>query len=123
MKQVEKIWSELSANKVELNVVNDLKKYPKGYNKYSTEGEGLVKKAIRINSELKDLKKALYKWAEVGNSISADIVRDLNTFEEKVKDLGIKPDSQTEYSNAVKVISDYKKSVARYEEAARNISI
>jgi len=132
MKQVEKIWSEMAAKqntelskaqKLNLSIVDDLKKYSKGYNKYSNEGDALVKKATKMASELKDLKKALDKWAEVGNSISADIVKDLGRFEKVAKEMGFNPEIQNDYSNAFDTIADYKKSVAKYEEAARNINI
>jgi hypothetical protein len=109
--------------KVELGLVDDLRKYPKGYNKYSNEGDALVKKAAKMTSELKELKKALDKWAEVGNSISADIVRDLGRFEKTAKEMGFNPEIQIDYSNAFDAMSDYKKSVANYEEAARNINL
>jgi len=118
-----KLAEEQTTEKVELGIVDDLRKYPKGYNKYSNEGDALVKKANKMTAELKELKKALDKWAEVGNSISSDIVRDLGRFEKTAKDMGFNPEIQIDYSNAFDAMSDYKKSVAKYEEAVRNISI
>ena len=112
---------ELSSEKVELGVVDNLKAYPKGYSKYSNEGDGLMQKAERLKSELSDIKQALYKWSEVGDSIADDIIRDLKMFEKEAKELGFNAEIQIDYSNASDVFKEYAKLAQKYEKEAKSI--
>jgi hypothetical protein len=137
MKQVEKIWAELSAKaqevetpqevelseeqKVELGLGDNLAKYAKGVSKYTNEGDGLMKRAERLMSELKETKSALYKWAEVGNSIADDIARDSVQFEKAAKDLGVDPNSNSDFKSADNAFNVYAKSAQKYERYAKEI--
>jgi hypothetical protein len=135
MKKVESIWAELSAKaqevsqevelseeqKVELGLGDNLAKYAKGVSKYTNEGDGLIKRAERLMSELKETKSALYKWAEVGNSIADDIARDSSQFEKAAKDLGVDPNSNPDYNSADKAFNEYAKSAQRYERTAKDL--
>ena len=56
---IQKVYSklpktELSVQKVELGITDDLRKYPKGFSKYESEGNGLVSKANKVKEELKE---------------------------------------------------------------------
>ena len=77
----------LKNQEIELAVVDNLRAYAKGYSKYENEGKGLISKAERLKAELKELKSALYKWAEVGDSIADDIIKDQKQFEKMAKEL------------------------------------
>lgn len=135
MKKVESIWAELSAKaqevakevelseeqKVELGLGDNLAKYAKGVSKYTNEGDGLIKRAERLMSELKETKSALYKWAEVGNSIADDIARDSSQFEKAAKDLGVDPNSNSDFRSANDSFNEYAKSAQRYERTAKDL--
>ncbi len=135
MKQVEKLWAELSAKaqeasqevelseeqKVELGLGDNLAKYSKGVSKYTNEGDGLIKRAERLMSELKETKSALYKWAEVGNSIADDIARDSSQFEKAAKDLGVDPNSNSDFRSANDSFNEYAKAAQRYERTAKDL--
>ena len=134
MKSVQKIWAELSAKaqevskeventqevelteeqKVELGLGDNLAKYAKGVSKYTNEGDGLIKRAERLMSELKETKSALYKWAEVGDSIADDAASDLVKFEKAAKELGIDPNSNSDYKAASAAFQEYNKLSKEY---------
>ena len=112
---------ELSAQKVELGLTDDLRKYPKGFSKYESEGNGLVSKANKVKEELKEIQKAIFKWAKVGESIGDDIKNDLKRFEKAAKELGFMPDIQIDYSNAVDVYDKFEKLSQKLEKSATDI--
>ena len=115
------LFSEQKSKKVELGISDDLRKYPKGFPKYESEGNGLISKANRIKEELKEIQKAIFKWAKVGESIGDDIKNDLKRFEKIAKDLGFMPDIQIDYSNAVDVYDKYEKLSQKLEKNAKDI--
>tara|TARA_B110000037_G_C16744425_1_gene352610 strand:+ start:144 stop:524 length:381 start_codon:yes stop_codon:yes gene_type:complete len=112
---------ELSVQKVDLGLVDNLRSYAKGISKYKGEGEGLLKKANRIKQELSEIQKALFKWSEVGDSIADDIIRDLKMFEKEAKELGFNAEIQIDYSNASDVFKEYAKLAQKYEKEAKSI--
>ena len=123
---IQKVYSklpkqELSAHKVELGLTDDLRKYPKGFSKYESEGNGLVSKANKVKEELKEIQKAIFKWAKVGESIGDDIKNDLKRFEKAAKELGFMPDIQIDYSNAVDVYDKFEKLSQKLEKSATDI--
>jgi|TARA_R110000764_G_scaffold236234_1_gene331253 hypothetical protein len=123
---IQKVYSklpkqELSAQKVELGLTDDLRKYPKGFSKYESEGNGLVSKANKVKEELKEIQKAIFKWAKVGESIGDDIKNDLKRFEKAAKELGFMPDIQIDYSNAVDVYDKFEKLSQKLEKSATDI--
>ena len=123
---IQKVYSklpktELSVQKVELGITDDLRKYPKGFLKYESEGNGLVSKANKVKEELKEIQKAIFKWAKVGESIGDDIKNDLKRFEKAAKELGFMPDIQIDYSNAVDVYDKFEKLSQKLEKSATDI--
>jgi len=123
---IQKVYSklpkqELSVQKVELGITDDLRKYPKGFSKYESEGNGLVSKANKVKEELKEIQKAIFKWAKVGESIGDDIKNDLKRFEKAAKELGFMPDIQIDYSNAVDVYDKFEKLSQKLEKSATDI--
>jgi hypothetical protein len=86
---IQSVLRKLSATpmKVELALTDNLAAYAKGVSKYKSEGDGLIKRAERLMSELKETKSALYKWAEVGSSIADDAASDLVKSEKAAKEL------------------------------------
>ena len=112
---------ELESQKVELDLVGNLRSYPKGLSKYKGEGDGLIKKANRLKQELSEIQKALFKWAEVGDSIADDIIRDLKKFEKTAKELGFNAEIQIDYSNANDVFTEYAKLAQKYEKEAKKL--
>jgi len=112
---------ELATQKVDLGLVDNLRSYPKGLSKYKGEGEGLIKKANRVKEELIEIQKALFKWAEVGDSIADDIIKDLKRFEKEAKELGFNAEIQIDYSNANDVFTEYAKLAQKYEKEAKNL--
>jgi len=110
-----------SKERVDLNLTDDLRKYPKGFTKYESEGKGLVSKANRVKEELKEIQKAIFKWAKVGESIGDDIKNDLKRFEKVAKELGFTPDVQIDYSNAVDVYDKYERLSQKLEKDAKDI--
>ena len=104
-----------------MGLTDDLRKYPKGFSKYESEGNGLVSKANKVKEELKEIQKAIFKWAKVGESIGDDIKNDLKRFEKAAKELGFMPDIQIDYSNAVDVYDKFEKLSQKLEKSATDI--
>jgi seryl-tRNA synthetase len=121
LKRINEYLAKQEPKKVELGLVDDLRKYPRGYTKYESEGDGLVKKANRVKQELKEIQKAIFKWAKVGESIGDDIKNDLKQFEKVAKDLGFMPDIQIDYSNAVDVYDKYERLSQKLEKEAKDL--
>ena len=112
---------ELSAHKIELGIVDDLKKYTKGFDKYKNEGDGLVKRSERLLTELKETQAAIFKWSDVGGSITNDIVGDLNKFETAAKEIGVDPNSVKEYAQAEKIYEQYRETEKEYQKIAKGL--
>ena len=71
--KTKEILQKFSTQKVNLNITNELRKYPKGLLKYKSEGDSLLKLKEKLTQELKQLKKALNKWSNLGESIIQEI--------------------------------------------------
>ena len=113
--------TELASQKIDLGLTEDLRKYPAGFSKYESEGKGLIAKATTYKKELKQIQKAILKWAQVGESIGDDIKKDLKRFEIAAKDLGFNPDIQIDYSNAVDVYDKFERLSQKLEKEAKEI--
>ncbi len=121
LKIINEYLAKQEPKKVELSITDDLRKYPRGFSKYESEGSGLVKKASKVKQELKEIQKAIFKWAKVGESIGDDIKNDLKRFEKAAKDLGFNADIQIDYSNAVDVYDKYERLSQKLEKEAKDI--
>ena len=121
MIQTELKSEKVEFEKVELAILDNLKKYANGLNKYQNEGDGLVKRANRLKTELNETQKAIYKWSDVGESIANDIVRDLSKFEKSAKELGVSPSSIKEYVNAEKAFKQFAKLEQKYQKIAKEL--
>lgn len=121
--KTKEILQKFSAQKVDLNITNDLRKYPKGFSKYESEGEGLISLKNRLTKELKDVKQALSKWSDVGESILNDIQSDLNKFGKIAKELGFNPEIQIDYSNAEDSLVKYADARKRFDKEAKDIKL
>ena len=104
-----------------MGIADDLKKYTKGFDKYKNEGDGLVKRSERLLSELKETQSAIYKWSDVGESISKDIISDMNKFEKAAKEIGVDPKSVKEYVQADKTFTDFAKLEREYQKIAKGL--
>jgi len=93
--------------KVELALTDNLAAYAKGVSKYKSEGDALA-------AELKNVKSAILKWAEVGSSIADDAASDLVKFEKAAKELGIDPNSNSDYKAASAAFQEYNKLSKEY---------
>ena len=93
--------------KVELALTDNLAAYARGISKYKGEGDALV-------AELKNVKSAILKWAEVGSSIADDAASDLVKFEKAAKELGIDPNSNSDYKAANAAFQEYNKLSKEY---------
>jgi len=113
--------TELSTNKVELAILDDLKKYAKGLDKYESEGEGLVERGARLKEGIKETQSAIYKWSDLGESIANDLASDLTKFEKAAEELGVKPSSVKEFVNASKAFKTYAKLDQRYQKIAKDL--
>ncbi len=122
--RLEKVYSKLPKTelaKVELGIADDLKKYTKGFDKYKNEGDGLVKRSERLLAELKETQSAIFKWSDVGESISKDIIADMNKFEKAAKEIGVDPKSVKEYAQADKTFTDFAKLEREYQKIAKGL--
>ena len=104
--------TELETHKVELAIIDDIKKYSNGYKKYYSELEGLQNRGERLKKELNETISAIYKWGELGDSMASDMARMLDNFEKKAKDLGINAKESKDYVEG-------QKSFKKYAEAER----
>ncbi|QDP48363.1 MAG: hypothetical protein Tp1111SUR761211_47 [Prokaryotic dsDNA virus sp.] len=121
--KTKEILQKFSTQKVNLNITNELRKYPKGLLKYKSEGDGLLKLKEKLTQELKQLKKALNKWSDLGGSIIQEIDGDLNKFGKIAKELGFNPEIQIDYSNAEDSLTKYADARKKYEAAAKDIKL
>ena len=111
----------LSTQKVELALVDDLKKYSQGLSKYQNEGDGLLKRGNRLLSELKETQAAIYKWSDLGESIANDLSSELVKVEKAAKELGVDSSSIKEIANANKAFTQYAKLEQKYQKAAKEL--
>lgn len=131
MKQVEKIWAELSAKntqevelseeKVELALADNLAKYAKGVNPYINEGDSLISSAEKMLNEIKSIKSKLQTTANDMNSLADRSASDLVAFEKAAKELGIDPNSNADYKSASKAFDEYAKNAQRFERYAKEL--
>jgi predicted Rossmann fold nucleotide-binding protein DprA/Smf involved in DNA uptake len=137
MKQVEKIWAELSAKaqevetpqevelseeqKVELALADNLAKYAKGVNPYINEGESLISSAEKMLNEIKSIKSKLFTTANDMKSLADDSASDLVAFEKAAKELGIDPNSNANYKSASKAFDAYAKNSQKFERYAKEL--
>jgi len=119
LNKLHKFTSAQEPMKVELALTDNLASYAKGVSKYKSEGDGLIKRAERLMSELKETKSALYKWAEVGDSIADDVASDLVKFEKACKELGIDPNSNADFKAANAAFQEYAKLSKEYIAIAK----
>ena len=112
---------ELSSEKVEFAILDNLKKYTTGYSKYFKEGQGLQNRGDRLKEELNDVISALFKWEQVGESIADDMASDLVKFEKATKDLGINPSSSKEYVAAEKAFKSYVEAAKAFNRVGENL--
>jgi len=103
--------TELKTEKVELGLVDNLKKYSQGLSKYKNEGDGLLKRGNRLLSELKETQAAIYKWSDVGESIANDMSSELVKVEKAAKEL----------VKANKSFKEYAKLEQKYQKAAKEL--
>jgi hypothetical protein len=113
--------TELKTEKVELGLVDNLKKYSQGLSKYKNEGDGLLKRGNRLLSELKETQAAIYKWSDVGESIANDMSSELVKVEKAAKELGVDPNSIKELVKANKSFKEYAKLEQKYQKAAKEL--
>ena len=109
------------AEKIELGLVDNLKKYSQGLSKYQNEGDGLLKRGNRLLSELKETQAAIYKWSDVGESIANDMSSELVKVEKAAKELGVDPSSIKEIAKANKSFKEYAKLEQKYQKAAKEL--
>ena len=112
--------TELASEKVELAIIDDLKKY----------SEVSKRANITIDSEAKQVKKlqnqirtALANVAASKNALKdiiGDAKGDINRFESMAKDLGIKPQESKDYNNAKKAIQDIESSIKQAEQVYKS---
>jgi len=121
--KTKEILQKFSAQKVDLNITNELRKYPKGLSKYENEGNGLISLKNTLTQELKQVKQALSKWSDVGESIVKEIQSDLNKFGKIAKDLGFNPEIQIDYSNAEDSLVKYADARKKYEKESNDIKL
>jgi len=111
--------TELAKHEVELGLIDDLKKYTQGLSKYESEGLGLKTKGERLQKELRDIRSALVKWSQVGESLSKDLLNDLGKFEQAAKVVGLNPKDSKEYNDALntyKALTELSKAWIRVRE-------
>ena len=112
--------TELAKHEVELGSIEDIKAYSTGYDKYTSELEGLKKRGDRLKTELNDTISAIYKWGVLGESMSKDMVALLSNFEKQAKDLGIDPKASDIYVNGSKTFVEYAKAEDRAKVIAND---
>ena len=126
---VERIFTKLSENKVELatekvelnTVVKNLRAYKGYFTKYKAEGDGLINRKERLIQEIKDVQAALYKWSDTGELFLNDISKDMGKFKAMAKELGFNPEIQIDYSNANDMFTKFAKLERKYQEEAKAI--
>ena len=113
---------ELASERVELGLVQDMQPYIKGYDKYANEADGLVQRATRLKSELKDTISAIFKMSDVGDSLASDFALIRNKFEQQAKELGLDPASNKVYTQGANVYKQYYDKQRQLQTIAKELS-
>ena len=108
---------ELKSEKVELGLVDNLKKYPVAFKNMQSELQGINKSAGDLKAKLRSIKTELNSFGNVVNSFLDDASSDLVKFEKAAKDLGINPKDSKEYLEAEKAY----KNLINLEKAANRV--
>ena len=98
---------ELKEEKVELAVIDDIKAYNNGYSKLFSELQGLQKRGDRLKTELNETVQAIYKMGNLSEDMANDMVKLLNNFEQKAKELGINPKENKDFIEGEKKFKAY----------------
>ncbi len=115
--------TELATHKIELALLDNLKKYTNGLKKYTDEGSGLQKLGERQKKELSETISALRKWGQLGNSLADDMASDLVAFERQAKELGIDPNTSKDYVEANKSFKTYASFADGMNRVADNLKL
>ena len=114
--------TELSEVKVDLALTDDMTAYIKGYDKFVKEADGLVQRAQRLSSELKDTAAAIFKYSDLGLSMSQDVSNMLAKFEQQAKDLGIDPKESKVYNETKSAYTKYYQKQTDLQKIAKEFN-
>lgn len=98
---------ELKSEKVELAIIDDLKKYPSEVKNMMSELQGINKSAGDLKAKLRSIKTELNSFAKKSSSASVQLKKDLEKFKKAAANLGINPSESKEYVDANKSFTDF----------------
>jgi hypothetical protein len=112
--------TELAKHEVELSILEDIKAFSKGYDKYAASLLELKKKGDKLKAELNNTIGDIYEWGNQGSYMANNMVKLLNNFEKQAKDLGIDPKASDIYVNGSKAFVEYAKAENRAKAIAND---
>jgi len=127
LNKLHKFTSAQEPRKVEFGI--DLAPYIKGASNYSIKVDSLISSLKSLEAKMEAIKKEmnaernnLWFQVDVGESLANDTASDLNRFERGAKELGIDPNSSSDFVNALKAfreINAYTKKLRDYANSLK----
>ena len=112
--------TELASEKVELAIIDDLKKYAEVATRANKNIDSEAKSVKKLQSEIRSVLAKVNASKEALKDISSDAKNDISKFEKMAKDLGIKPEQSKEYVAAKKSIKDIADSLKKAEQVYKD---
>lgn len=110
----------LASEKVELAIIDDLKKYSDVAKRANNTIDSEAKEVKKLQNQIRTVLANVNASKSALEDILADAKSDINKFEGMAKDLGIKPEGSKEYNNAKKAIKDIESSIKQAEQVYKS---
>ena len=101
--------TELETHKVELGLIDDLKKYSQVSDRANKTIQSDSKKVKKLQSEIRTVLTEVNASSNALTEVLKELKNDLNKFEKAASDLGIKAEQSKEYVAAKNSIKDIEK--------------
>ena len=112
--------TKLASEKVELAIIDDLKKYAEVATRANKSIDSEAKSVKKLQNEIRSVLAKVNASKEALKDISSDAKNDISKFEKMAKDLGIKPEQSKEYNAAKKSIKDIAESLKKAEQVYKD---
>ena len=112
--------TELASEKVELAIIDDLKKYSEVSKRANSTIDSESKQVKKLQNQIRTALANVAASKNALKDILGDAKGDINRFESMAKDLGIKPQESKDYNNAKKAIQDIESSIKQAEQVYKS---
>lgn len=112
--------TELKSEKVELAIIDDLKKLSEVSKRANNTIDSEAKQVKKLQNQIRTALANVTASKNALKDILGDAKGDINRFESMAKDLGIKPQESKDYNNAKKAIQDIESSIKQAEQVYKS---